>query len=144
MGAWASFLLAVEPVGSAGAHARAQQPRSAVAFGINAFWRDGQHGQPYARVHPQYRWPIGTPTHSFPAEQFDRYSLPLPAGANASARVYARQFTNGIAVHNPSGADVDDVPLPGAPYVDPSTNTSGLTHVSLSSQRGRVLLRRWP
>ena len=134
MSGYASFLLAVEP--------NTTRP---ITFGTNAFWRHDTEGKPYARLHPQYHWPIGAPTETYPAEQLlAGYILPSPdtAAINRSA-VYGRQFENGIVVYNSGGAEVRGVRLPGGPYLDPHTNTTGGTTIDLDAQSGRVLLRHW-
>ena len=76
-------------------------------------------GAPYARLHPQYRWPIGAPLETHPAADFAKYALATSAGTTAT--VFGRQFSNGFAVYNPYGVFVSVVSLPGGPYLDPST-----------------------
>ena len=138
MSAYASFLLAVEP--------NATRP---ITFGTNAFWRHGAEGAPYARLHPQYHWPIGAPIETHPAEQllsgYILFASPDYAAAANRSVVYGRQFANGIAVYNSGDAMVRGVSLPGGPYMylDPHTNrtTTGTTSINLDARSGRVLLR---
>ena len=93
-----------------------------------------------------YRWPVGAPIESHPAEDLlAGYVLPygsvLATEVNRSV-VYGRQFTNGLAVYNSGAQAVSAVVLPGGPYVDPATNAT-LRTLDLAAQTGRVLLRHW-
>ena len=140
MSGYVSFLLAVE--------ANSTRP---ITFGTNAFWRHGSDTKPYARLHPQYHWPIGAPTESHPAEQLlAGYILPhthARHGASAPVAnrsvVYARRFENGLAIYNSGEDAVRGLSLPGGPYLDPQTNATGLQATDLDAQSGRVLLRHW-
>ena len=74
-----------------------------------------------------------------PAADFGNYVLATSAGT----KVFGRQFSNGFAVYTSSEVAVSVVNLPGGPYLDPTTNKTGLNQVSLLAQRGLLLLRHW-
>lgn len=132
-GAYASFLLAVEPL--------SQEIESApvpFAFGINAMWRtDSEPTVPYARLHPQYTYPLGSPTDSYPPDQFGRYQI-----TSAPNGVYGRVFTNGLVLYNSANATTSPITLPQGPWIDPVTNAS-LHSYSLGGRMGKIFLRHW-
>ena len=68
---------------------------------------------------------------------------PILISMSHAALGNGRQFENGIVVYNSGGAEVRGVRLPGGPYLDPHTNTTGGTTIDLDAQSGRVVLRHW-
>ena len=92
IGIHASFLLAVERTAAAGGRPK---------LGIQALYYESPANRTslrYAALHPRFRWEIGTPVETKVAVPL--YKLP---GFNT----YARRFTTGLVLMNPSWNNTD-------------------------------------
>jgi hypothetical protein len=85
----------------------------------------------YARLEDRYTWPIGDPAETRTVEDFDGYKL-------AGFETYAREFSNGLVLVNPSASSDTNIPLDRL-YFDP-VSSQVVSAITMPAESGKILL----
>ncbi len=88
-------------------------------------------------IDPCLQWKIGVPIESQAPGDSENYKI--------TGNTYARQFSNGIVLVNPSLNDdpeTIDLTQHGGPYIDPETGKA-VSLISQKKQTGRILLKQY-
>ncbi|MCF7850024.1 MAG: hypothetical protein K9M45_14315 [Kiritimatiellales bacterium] len=117
--AYASYLMGIERTGGV----------CPVVFGAVVF--HVTNSVRFAKLEDRYTWPIGDPVETRTIEDFDGYKLP-------STDTYARKFSNGLVLVNPSAFTNTDIWLDRY-YLDP-VSSQAVSKVTMPPESGKILL----